>query len=109
MIYPFILASVQPVLIIAAIVVCAILAAAVVVAIVRKMTPADALKVFGLGIAFGVVTVAAIVIAIIQWRKHNAPNDPAFPADSGSASIGTAFDQSRDRLRAALKKYLQQS
>ncbi|MBN2354299.1 MAG: hypothetical protein JXD23_17145 [Spirochaetales bacterium] len=88
-------------------------AAAIVVAAIKKIPILDALKVVGLGALFGILAALAVVAAILAARsgkgKNNEDGTDGFPADSGSAGIGTAFDERRDQLKTRIEELLQQA
>jgi hypothetical protein len=84
------------------------LGAAVIIAAVKKIPVGDALKVIGLGALTGILLAAGVIVAILR-RKNETDNSGGLPTDSGSPSIGTAFDERKDKLRSRIEELLQQA
>jgi hypothetical protein len=85
--------------------------AAVVLIVVKKLPAADAFRVVGLGTVFGLLTALAIVGAVLamvfkKGEKDEMVPGPSVPADSGSAFVGGAFNEARNRLRSAVREIL---
>jgi hypothetical protein len=82
--------------------------AAVIIAAIKKIPVGDALKVIGLGALAGILLAAGVIVAILR-KKNETDNAGGLPTDSGSASIGAAFDKRRDKLKARIEELLQQA